>query len=120
MKKKIPIFESHEEAERFVETADLSEYDFSQFKPVRFEFARKDARVNTRLPEPLLVGQGARQSPRHPLPALHPRGPREGRGEEMSIRQALAVQVAVSALGSVPAARAKRFLVSLDESGSSG
>ena len=40
MKKKIPAFESDEEAERFVDTADLSEYDFSQFKPVRFELAR--------------------------------------------------------------------------------
>ena len=32
-------------------TKDL---DLSQFKPVRFELARKDARVNMRLPEPLL------------------------------------------------------------------
>ena len=55
MKKTIPVFKSDEEAERFVETADLSEYDLSQFKPVRFEFARKDARVNMRLPEPLLA-----------------------------------------------------------------
>jgi predicted DNA binding CopG/RHH family protein len=55
MKKKIPIFGSDEEAERFVETADLTEYDLLQFKPVRFEFARKDARVNMRLPQPLLA-----------------------------------------------------------------
>ena len=54
MKKKIPIFKTDEEAERFVETADLSEYDFSQFKPVRFEFEKKAARVNMRLPEALL------------------------------------------------------------------
>ncbi len=31
MKKKIPTFESDEEAERFVEEADLTEYDLSQF-----------------------------------------------------------------------------------------
>jgi predicted DNA binding CopG/RHH family protein/uncharacterized DUF497 family protein len=64
MKKKIPIFESDEEAERFVETADLTEYDLSQFKPVRFEFARKDARVNMRLPEPLLAAVKARAKAR--------------------------------------------------------
>jgi len=54
MKKKIPRFETDEEAERFVQTADLTEYDLSQFKPVRFEFEKKAARVNMRLPEPLL------------------------------------------------------------------
>jgi len=54
MKKKIPRFETDEEAECFVETADLTEYDLSQFKPVRFEFERKAARVNMRLPELLL------------------------------------------------------------------
>jgi len=54
MKKKIPRFETDEEAERFVETADLTEYDLSQFKPVRFEFEKKAARVNMRLPELLL------------------------------------------------------------------
>jgi predicted DNA binding CopG/RHH family protein/uncharacterized DUF497 family protein len=64
MKQKIPIFDSDEEAERFVETADLTEYDLSQFKPVRFEFARKDARVNMRLPEPLLAAVKARAKAR--------------------------------------------------------
>ena len=33
-----PVFQSDEEAERFVDEADLSEYDFSAFRPVRFEF----------------------------------------------------------------------------------
>ncbi len=64
MKKRIPVFESDEEAERFVETADLTEYDLSQFKPVRFEFARKDARVNMRLPESLLAAVKARAKAR--------------------------------------------------------
>ena len=54
MKKKIPTFKSDEEAECFVEAADLTEYDLSQFKPVRFEFEKKAARVNMRLPEALL------------------------------------------------------------------
>jgi predicted DNA binding CopG/RHH family protein len=62
--KENPVFKSDEEAERFVETADLSEYDLSQFKPVRFEFERKDARVNMRLPEPLLAAVKARAKAR--------------------------------------------------------
>jgi predicted DNA binding CopG/RHH family protein len=54
MKKKIPIFESDKEAERFVETADLSEYDLSHFRPFRFEFEAKAAQVNMRMPRSLL------------------------------------------------------------------
>ena len=38
----------------FVRDADLSEYDFSGFKPMKFEFANKTARINMRLPENLL------------------------------------------------------------------
>ncbi len=64
MKKKIPSFASDEEAERFVETADLAEYDLSQFKPARFEFARKDTRVNMRVPAPLLDAVKARAAAR--------------------------------------------------------
>ena len=52
--KQFPRLRTDEEAEEFVATADLSEYDFSQFKPVRFEFEKKSARVNMRLPESLL------------------------------------------------------------------
>jgi predicted DNA binding CopG/RHH family protein len=54
MKKKIPRFKTDEQAENFVATADLTEYDLSDFKPVQFEFERKDARVNMRLPVRLL------------------------------------------------------------------
>ena len=54
MKKKIPTFRSDEEAEGFVETADLSEYDLSGARPVRFEFEKKAARINMRLPASLL------------------------------------------------------------------
>lgn len=64
MKKKIPPFTSDEDAEHFVETADLSEYDLSGFQPVRFEFARKTARINTRLPESLLEAVKARAAAR--------------------------------------------------------
>jgi predicted DNA binding CopG/RHH family protein len=55
MKKKISTFKSDEEAEQFVENADLSEYDLSGFKPALFAFEKKDARVNMRLPETLLA-----------------------------------------------------------------
>ena len=54
MKKRFPSFHSDEEAKRFVETADLTEYDLSQFRPVRFELEKKAARVNMRLPQALL------------------------------------------------------------------
>jgi predicted DNA binding CopG/RHH family protein len=54
MKKKLPSFDSDEAAERFVDTADLSEYDLSGIEMVRFEFQPKTERVNMRLPRPLL------------------------------------------------------------------
>ena len=54
MKKKIPTFKTDQEAERFVDTADLSDYDLSGMRPVRFEFEKKNARVNMRLPQALL------------------------------------------------------------------
>jgi predicted DNA binding CopG/RHH family protein len=38
MKKKLPNFRTDAEAEHFVETADLSEYDLSGLVRVRFEF----------------------------------------------------------------------------------
>ena len=53
-KKKIPRFKSDEEAERFVDTADLSEYDLSGLKPVRFEFEKKSAQLNMRVPKSML------------------------------------------------------------------
>jgi predicted DNA binding CopG/RHH family protein len=43
-----------EEAERFL-ARDLSGLDFTEFKPVRFEFEAKDERVNMRLPKTLLT-----------------------------------------------------------------
>jgi len=52
--KPIPRFKTDEEAERFIEEADLTEYDLTGFRSVRFEFEKKTARVNMRLPAPLL------------------------------------------------------------------
>ena len=54
MKKKFPDFNTDEEAEAFVANADLSEYDFSDMVPMRFELRRKDKSINLRLPEQLL------------------------------------------------------------------
>jgi predicted DNA binding CopG/RHH family protein len=52
--KPFPRFDTDEEAERFVATADLSEYDFSGFRPMRFEFEPKAAQLNMRVPQSLL------------------------------------------------------------------
>ncbi|HET7267444.1 MAG TPA: BrnA antitoxin family protein [Oleiagrimonas sp.] len=50
----MPPLKSDAEAEQFVETSDLSEYDLSGFKPRRFEFEPKSASLNMRLPASLL------------------------------------------------------------------
>jgi len=52
--KPFPDFATDEEAEHFVDTADLSEYDFSEFRPMRFEFEPKAAQINMRVPQSLL------------------------------------------------------------------
>lgn len=52
--KSFPSFKSDEEAGRFVDEADLTEYDLSGFKPATFEFSRKGSQVNLRVPQPLL------------------------------------------------------------------
>ena len=54
MKRKIPTFKSDAEAERFVATADLSKYDLSGLKPAKFEFEKKSAQLNMRVPQGLL------------------------------------------------------------------
>lgn len=54
MKKQLPSLTSDEAAERFVDEADLSQYDLSAFKPHSFEFAPKSKQVNMRFPEALL------------------------------------------------------------------
>ncbi len=64
MKARIPNFKSDDEAARFVETADLTEYDLSGAEPMRFEFEKKGARINMRLPERLLKAVKARADAR--------------------------------------------------------
>jgi predicted DNA binding CopG/RHH family protein len=54
MKKTIQTFKTDKEAEDFVATADLADYDLSGGHVVRFELKRKDKSVNLRLPAQLL------------------------------------------------------------------
>lgn len=54
MKKALPEFKTDEQAEEFVASADLSEYDLSGMRSVQFEFEPKSARLNMRLPKSLL------------------------------------------------------------------
>ncbi len=63
MKRKVPRFRSDREAEAFLDQ-DLSDLDFSQFTPVRFELEKKSARVNMRLPGQLLRAVKARAKTR--------------------------------------------------------
>jgi predicted DNA binding CopG/RHH family protein len=53
MKRKVPVLKTDEEAEAFL-MQDLSDLDFSQFKPLQFEFEKKEAQLNMRVPRPLL------------------------------------------------------------------
>jgi predicted DNA binding CopG/RHH family protein len=54
MKKKLPELKTDKEAEEFVAQSDLTEYDLSAMRLLRFEFQPKSERVNMRLPKPLL------------------------------------------------------------------
>lgn len=58
--KKLPPLLTDKEAEDFIDHADLSEYDLSGFKPIRFEFQTKSAQINMRLPQQLLDAVKAR------------------------------------------------------------
>jgi len=53
MKKKVPRLKTDRQAEAFL-AQDLSNLDFSQFKPAQFEFEKKDDQINMRVPKPLL------------------------------------------------------------------
>ncbi|MBN8745866.1 MAG: hypothetical protein J0I24_16485 [Thiomonas arsenitoxydans] len=51
--KRVPEFKTDGEAEAFLKQ-DLSGLDFKQFKPMRFEVAKKEAALNMRLPAALM------------------------------------------------------------------
>jgi predicted DNA binding CopG/RHH family protein len=63
MKKKVPQLKTDQQAEAFL-ARDLSQLDFSQFKPARFEFEKKDDQINMRVPKQLLEAVKARAKAR--------------------------------------------------------
>ena len=58
--KPMPSLGSDADAERFVDTADLTEFDLSGFKPMHFEFEAKSAALNLRIPPKLLAAVKAK------------------------------------------------------------
>ena len=50
----MPSLKSDADAEQFVAAADLSQFDLSGFKPIRFEFEPKAAALNMHLLQNLL------------------------------------------------------------------
>ena len=59
MKKQIPTFNSDEEAEKFVDTADLAQFDLAGAQLVRFEFKPKN-----KTPSPAIARRAAAGHPR--------------------------------------------------------
>ena len=57
MKKKIPPLKTDEEAEDFVATADLTEYDLSGGYMVKFELKPKNKSISLCLPETTLTAE---------------------------------------------------------------
>lgn len=55
MSKRFPDLKSDDEADAWLQGADLTEYDLTDMKKVRFELARKDASISLRLPAALLA-----------------------------------------------------------------
>jgi predicted DNA binding CopG/RHH family protein len=55
MSKPFPDLRTDEEAEDWLQNADLTEYDLSDMKKARFELAPKDATISLRLAAALLA-----------------------------------------------------------------
>jgi predicted DNA binding CopG/RHH family protein len=80
MKKKLPRLKTDRDAEDLVANAELTEYDLSGMRVVRFKFQPKSERVNMRLPKSLLDAVKASAARAGvPLPAVHPAGARNRR-----------------------------------------
>ena len=62
--KPLPLLKTDAEAARFVDQADLSEYDLSGGKVMHFEFEKKTAQVNMRMPEGLVKAVKAKAAQR--------------------------------------------------------
>ncbi len=52
--KKLPELKTDNDAEDFIDTADLTEYDLSVLVPMKFEFQKKERSITLRLSDPLL------------------------------------------------------------------
>jgi predicted DNA binding CopG/RHH family protein len=52
--KKLPELKTDNDAEDFIDTADLTEYDLSTLVPMKFEFQKKERSITLRLSDPLL------------------------------------------------------------------
>jgi len=63
MRRKVPRLKTDKQAEAFL-AQDLSNLDFSQFKPAHFEFEKKEEQINMRVPKPLLAAVKARAKAR--------------------------------------------------------
>ncbi len=63
MRRKVPRLRTDKQAEAFL-AQDLSNLDFSQFKPAHFEFEKKEEQINMRVPKPLLAAVKARAKAR--------------------------------------------------------
>ena len=59
----VPTMTTDDEAEAFLDQ-DLSDLDYTAFKPLTWEAEPKTARVNMRLPEPLIAAVKARAAER--------------------------------------------------------
>ena len=71
MKRKVPRLKTDRRAEAFL-AQDLSGLDFSQFKPAKFEFEKKDDQDQYARTEAIAGGsEDAGESARHSLYALH-------------------------------------------------
>ena len=62
-KRKMPPLKSDRQADAWL-AQDLSNLDFAQFKPARFEFEKKEEQINMRVPKPLLNAVKARAKAR--------------------------------------------------------
>ena len=63
MKKKLPAFKTDEEAARFLDRKDLSDYiNAENMVPARFEFERKPKNISMRIPATLLEAESPRGS----------------------------------------------------------
>jgi predicted DNA binding CopG/RHH family protein len=72
MSKKFPDLKTDEEADDWLQSADLGESDLSEMKKVRFELAPKDVSTSLRLPAALPAAPRARAAASRKQKAIRP------------------------------------------------